>query len=39
VEGEIGQLWVFERGVAIRMEQFRTWGEALAAAGLPRLTG
>ena len=34
VSAEIGQLWVFEGGTATRMEQFRTWDEARAAAGL-----
>jgi ketosteroid isomerase-like protein len=32
VEAEIAQVWTFRDGVAIRMEQFRTWAEALAAA-------
>jgi hypothetical protein len=35
VQGEVGQFWAFEGDRAIRMEQFRTWDEALAAAGLP----
>jgi hypothetical protein len=35
VESEIGQAWTFDAGVVTRMEQFRTWEEALAAAGLP----
>ena len=34
LQDEIGQTWTFEAGVAVRMEQFRTWDEALAAAGL-----
>ncbi len=34
LQGEIGQAWTFRAGVAIRMEQFRTWDETLAAAGL-----
>jgi ketosteroid isomerase-like protein len=33
VEAEIAQLWTFRDGIAVRMEQFRTWEEALAAAG------
>jgi SnoaL-like domain len=32
VDAEIGQLWTFEDGIAIRMEQFRTWEEARRAA-------
>ncbi len=34
VESEIGEVWVFRKDAAIRMEQFRTWDETLAAAGL-----
>jgi hypothetical protein len=34
VESEIGQAWTFDAGVVTRMEQFRTWEEARAAAGL-----
>jgi hypothetical protein len=33
VESEIAQLWIFRDGLPVRMEQFRTWEEALAAAG------
>ena len=36
LQGEIAQVWDFRAGVPVRMEQFRTWAEALAAA---RLTG
>jgi ketosteroid isomerase-like protein len=34
VDAEIAQLWIFEGGVAIRMEQYRTWEEARRAAGV-----
>jgi hypothetical protein len=30
---ELAQVWTFDGGVPIRFEQFRTWDEALAAAG------
>ena len=34
LEDEIGQTWTYRAGVPVRMEQFRTWEETLAAAGL-----
>lgn len=30
---EIGQLWMHKDGAPVRIEQFRSWEEALAAAG------
>jgi hypothetical protein len=33
VDSELAQVWTFESGVPVRFEQFRTWDEALAAAG------
>jgi hypothetical protein len=33
VDSELAQIWAFESGVPVRFEQFRTWDEALAAAG------
>ena len=32
----IGQLWTFEDGKVVRYEAFRTWEQALEAAGLER---
>ena len=33
LEGEIAQVWTYEDGVPRRMEQLRTWNEALASVG------
>jgi hypothetical protein len=33
VDSELAQVWTFDGGVPIRFEQFRSWDEALAAAG------
>ena len=34
VETEVAQIWTLRGGIAQRCEQFRTWDEARAAAGL-----